>query len=120
MSVYGGNIFEENVYKATIVRHIDADTTVVDIDPGFDLTIRKTVRWAGINAAEKNTPEGKEALAFVMEAMPVGSAVMLISTKSTRDKYGRYLASFFLEGDYVDFGQRLIERGWATPYVGRQ
>jgi endonuclease YncB( thermonuclease family) len=112
-------MYELNWYKATVVRHVDADTTVVDIDPGFDLTIRKTVRWAGIDAAERFTPEGQAALAYVEQMMPVGSTVIMKSAKSTRDKYGRYLARFFGDnGKPLDV--ELVEKGWAVAYVGRQ
>ena len=112
--------FDMNLYKAVIVRHIDGDTTVVDMDPGFDIKIRKTVRWYGIDAAEKWTPDGKLALEYVREKMPVGATVFVRTRKSSYDKYGRYIGEFFLtEGLEKSLGSELIDLGWAVPYTGR-
>jgi len=43
-----------------IVKVIDGDTVDVDIDLGFNLTIRQRVRLKGINAPESRTTNEKE------------------------------------------------------------
>ena len=45
--------YDHNTYRATILRHIDADTTEVEISLGFDVSVRMTARWVGIDAPER-------------------------------------------------------------------
>ena len=42
-------------YKAKLDRVIDGDTIDVNIDLGFDIQIKKRVRFAGINTPESRT-----------------------------------------------------------------
>ncbi len=107
--------YETNRYRAMIVRHIDADTTYVRIDYGFDQQGHYTIRWAGINAPEKRTDEGKIALARVVELMPEGSRVELTTIKDKREKFGRYLGTFWVNGENLN--ERLIAEGLARPYT---
>lgn len=110
-------IWDDNMYAATVVRHVDGDTTHVAVDPGFDLEIRLTVRWAGLDAPELSTPEGKAALAWVESTMPVGSRVLLRTRKDHREKFGRYLGTFILS-DGTNVNEALIAAGHAVPYGG--
>lgn len=76
----------------TVVRVIDGDTIVVDIDLGLHMYRRNEhVRLFGVDCPERNTPEGKVAKARVEELLPVGTAIQLTSEKL--DKYGRMLAT---------------------------
>jgi endonuclease YncB( thermonuclease family) len=60
-------------YRATIIRHVDADTSHVEIDLGFDQSVRKTIRWAGIDAPERWSDAGKVSLAALNEQLPAGT-----------------------------------------------
>lgn len=51
-------------YHATLARVIDGDTFALDIDLGFHITVRETVRLFGIDCPEIRTEEGKRAKAF--------------------------------------------------------
>ena len=42
-------------YKAKLDRVIDGDTIDVNIDLGFDIQIKKRVRFVGINTPESRT-----------------------------------------------------------------
>ena len=42
-------------YKAKCTRVVDGDTIDASIDLGFDITINKRIRLAGINAPESRT-----------------------------------------------------------------
>lgn len=104
-------------YKAVIVRVVDGDTVDIDIDLGFRITTRQRVRLAGINAPETSTPEGVTAKTFLAELIPVGTKVIVDSDKpGAGDKYGRFLASIFLNGKYV--GDSMIEAGHAVAWDG--
>ena len=52
-------------YYATLENVIDGDTLSINFDLGFFLTLKETVRLAGIDAPEITTKKGKEAAAFV-------------------------------------------------------
>jgi endonuclease YncB( thermonuclease family) len=105
-------------YHATILRHIDADTTRVTVDLGCDISINLTVRWFGINAPERNTEEGRRALEYVNSVLPVGSVCVLHTMKDRKEKYGRYLGIFYVnEDDAWSVNHQLIKMGYAVPYL---
>ena len=47
-------------YKAKLVKVVDGDTIDVTIDLGFDVSVKKRVRFEGINAPESRTRDLKE------------------------------------------------------------
>jgi endonuclease YncB( thermonuclease family) len=92
-------------YTCRIVRIIDGDTIVVDIDLGYGLwQVGEPLRLRGIDAAETNDPDPRlRALAkyqreWVSSKLEVGEVYSYSSYKTKRgderDKYGRYVASF--------------------------
>ncbi len=109
--------YDHNTYRVTIVRHVDADSSEIDVDAGFDLSIRMTARWFGIDAPERHTVAGKAATARVNELLPPGSVCLFQAVKGKKEKYGRYLGTFLLH-DGTDVNQLLVEEGHAVPYDG--
>ena len=108
--------FDGNTYRCVILRHIDADTSYARVHLGMDVSVNVTFRWAGINAPELKTDEGKAATAAVNAWLPVGARCDVQTTKGKKEKFGRYLAVFLVDG--VDLNQRLIDEGFAVPYDG--
>tara|TARA_R110000851_G_scaffold302278_1_gene459056 strand:+ start:229 stop:570 length:342 start_codon:yes stop_codon:yes gene_type:complete len=97
-------------YKATVVRIIDADTIVLDIDLGMHLTREETVRLYRINAFELRGHEkyfGLKAKTFVEDFCPVNSAVDVHTYKDKAGKYGRLLADIYVEDECLN--DRLVE-----------
>lgn len=84
-------------YNAKIVRWVDGDTVIVDIDLGFSVTVQERVRLARINAPELNskTPYqvrlAKSARAKAKKFAPEGSQVVLSTSKNNIDRYARYI-----------------------------
>lgn len=109
-------IYEANRYRATILRHVDADTTWVTVDLGFDVRMNLSIRWDGINAPEMSTPEGVNAASYVAGRLAVGESCILTTIKDRREKYGRYLGRFWVNG--VCINDELIQMGLAAPYSG--
>ena len=98
-------------YKAYVERVIDGDTLKVQIDLGFDIWTRQSIRLRAIDAPEIDTKEGKRAKEFVMREL---KEVPFITLKSTRsDKYDRYLADIFYN-DNLYLNQRLLDEGHAV------
>ena len=108
--------YDNNRYRATIIRHIDADTTHATIHLGLDVSIDATVRWQGIDAPERYTEAGKVATAWLNDRLPPGYLCEITTLKDRREKFGRYLATFFVNG--VNLNQRMIDEGHAVAYEG--
>ena len=90
-------------YTVTIVRVVDGDTVDVDIDLGFEVTLKnQRVRLIGIDAPETRTRDQEEktrglaSKEFVETMLPIGSQQYLISREyhGERGKYGRILGDF--------------------------
>lgn len=100
------------LYQAEIARWVDADTVDCIVDLGFNIKAHHRFRLLGINAPEKRTEEGKKAKAYVEEAYPVGTAVVLESYK--QGKFGRWLAKVICNDIIVN--EDLIRSGFAVEY----
>lgn len=101
-------------YGARVVRVIDGDSFHADIDLGFKMWLRQTVRVAGIDAPEKGKPGGAEARKFLEGLLPEYKLVQLKTSKP--DKYGRVLAEVTVNGQSL--AQALVAAGHAKPYRG--
>lgn len=92
------------VRSAVVERVIDGDTVVLDVDLGFYLTTKQTVRIAYINAPEvtgEQKADGLNAKFWLEGVLPPGAKVT-VQTVKPKDKYGRYLATIMLyDGSYV-------------------
>jgi micrococcal nuclease len=102
------------IYKAELIRVVDGDTVDLIIDLGFDTSRKERFRLYGIDAPEMNTLAGKEAKAWLREALQSFGAIYVqtiqLSTKTKRDKYGRFLAVL-----YDDLGDIDANRPMKTP-----
>ncbi len=104
-------------YRALVVRVIDGDTVILDVDLGFSTWLRhQSFRLLGINAREKSDAGGGAAKTNLTLMLPAGMTVILTSVKN--DKYGgRYDAHLRLP-DGRDLGTTLVQEGWAAPWTG--
>jgi micrococcal nuclease len=110
-------------YKATIVRVIDGDTVVLNIDLGFKIHHITPCRLAGINAPEMNSKDEKVRAAavqskeYLMGLLPEEMEVTIISKKL--DKYGRPVVHFLAESNkYASVNDLMIDAGHAVIYKG--
>lgn len=105
-------------YKASVVRVIDGDTLVLDIDVGFGFLHKNvTCRVLGINTPEMKGAEkelGKQVKQEVEKILPIGSLVTIQSVKL--DHFGRSL--IVLQGEFGDLAEYLIEKGLAVKWDG--
>jgi len=87
------------IYKAELVRVVDGDTVELIIDLGFDTSRHERFRLYGVDAPEMRTAAGKEAKAWLWEALQPLEAIYVETlqhkTKAKRDKYGRFLAVLY-------------------------
>jgi micrococcal nuclease len=89
------------IYKAELIRVVDGDTVDLIVDLGFDTSRKERFRLYGIDAPEMRTEAGKEAKAWLWEALQPLETIYIqtiqLSTKAKRDKYGRFLAVLYDE-----------------------
>ena len=116
-------------YNGTLVKVLDGDTIDCYIDLGFDLKIKKRIRYMGIDTWESRTrdlDEKKKGLAAkarnkeLLESVSSKSGYFRIKSYGT-GKYGRVLADIFVqdkEGNAINVNQQLIKEGHAYIYEG--
>lgn len=108
-------------YLATITRVVDGDTVHAAVDLGFDEWRNMTLRLYGINAPEMGTPEGQAAKVYLISLLADYDAswlpVLMTTHKDKREKYGRYLAELFLEGETASVNEQMILGGHAVRYL---
>ncbi len=106
------------VYPARIERVIDGDTVVARLDLGLGVTLLQSLQLAGVNAPERQTEAGQQALAYVQKRLLDQAVLVAVQPQRSRDSFGRLLATIGLNG--VNFSQELIDQGHAVAYVSGQ
>ena len=107
----------DQVYKGKLLRIIDGDTIEAAIFLGFNISIKKKIRIAGINTPEiRSRKESEKQKAFAakkrLEEMFV-SKDLVIHSKGF-DKYGRCIAEVFTSD--LNVGETLIREGYAKKF----
>jgi micrococcal nuclease len=102
-------------YRCQILRIVDGDTIHLDVDLGFDVRRKDSFRLYGINAPEMSTGEGEAARDWLVEQLAHGID-MLTTHKDQREKYGRYLATLWVDGKNIN--EEMVKAGHAVPYAG--
>jgi len=109
-------------YKAEVIRVIDGDTVVLNIDLGFKIHHITPCRLAGINAPEMNSKDEKVRAAavqskeYLMGLLPEETEVTIVSRKL--DKYGRPVVVFMphYSNEIYRVNELMIKSGHATIY----
>jgi len=120
---------DKYVYRGKLERVVDGDTIDALIDVGFDIWIKKRIRYSGIDTWESRTRDlaekakGLEAKARNKELlMEVSSKSGYFRLKSHGvGKYGRVLGEIFIEdkdGKLYNINETLISEGHAYIYDG--
>ena len=81
------------LYKAQVRDVIDADTLLLDIDLGFEVIRRQSIRLARIDAPPRDTHKGAAGRRFVREQLAVARTVVINTRKY--DIHRRYVAHVF-------------------------
>jgi micrococcal nuclease len=110
-------------YNCKIVRVIDGDSIIIDIDLGFSHWIHgERIRLYGIDTPECRTRDAEEKAAgllakeFVEETLHVGETYTL--TTKEKGKFGRYLGVIMLS-DKTSINAALVSEHLAVPYYGQ-
>ena len=105
-------------YRARILRVIDGDTVEAEIDLGFQVSLRATLRLAGIDTPEVRGPTrdsgraATEYLELLLNKLAGPKREVTVCTQRDRTgKYGRYLA-VLVAGDR-NLNEALVQAGHA-------
>ena len=120
---------EKYIYRGKLERVVDGDTIDALIDVGFDIWIKKRIRYSGIDTWESRTRDleekakGLEAKARNKELlMEISSKPGYFRLKSFGvGKYGRVLGEIYIEdkeGKQYNINKTLISEGHAYIYEG--
>jgi endonuclease YncB( thermonuclease family) len=106
-------------YTARLIRLVDADTLILDIDLGLHTWAHGVrIRAAGLNAPELSTPEGSAALRWVIDwfGQHCPDGPLTVRTQRDRnDNYGRLLGTI-TGPDGAVLNADMLAAGIAVPY----
>ncbi len=115
-------------YKVSrLYKVVDGDTIEVDIDLGFDVSIHKPVRLAGIDTPESRSKDayekklGLEAKEWLKTKLKDAENIRIRTEKpDSTEKYGRILGWLFSDDDTVSINETMIQQGYAWSYMGEK
>ena len=114
------------VYRIRSVHKVvDGDTIDADIDLGFDISLTKRIRLAGIDTPESRTTDafekklGLEVKDWLKHRLEFAKDI-LIKTElpDSTEKYGRIIGHLFINGEEVSINNQMISEGYAWEYDG--
>ena len=97
-------------YQAELIKVVDGDTIDCYIDLGFNIKIKKRVRYMGIDTWESRTrdlAEKEKGLAAKARNKELLESGVFKLKSFGRGKFGRVLGEVFVSPDYV--GEHIIE-----------
>jgi micrococcal nuclease len=116
-------MYEYRVKK--LLNVVDGDTIDVDIDLGFDISLSKRVRLAGIDTPESRTSDkfektlGLEAKEYLKRYLKDAEQIVIkTELPDSSEKYGRILGWIYVDKLEISINQKMIEDGYAWGYMG--
>jgi micrococcal nuclease len=109
----------------SVIAVVDGDTIDVDIDLGFDISLTKRVRLAGIDTPESRTSDkaekvlGLEVKELLKKKLKEAKSIVIkTQLPDSTEKYGRILGWIYLDGAELSVNEGLIASGYAWEYMG--
>jgi micrococcal nuclease len=114
------------IYRIKSVgRVVDGDTIDADIDLGFDISLTKRIRLAGIDTPESRTRDlaekalGLDAKNWLKHMLHDAYDIIIRTEKpDSTEKYGRIIGNLYINGEDESLNNRMITEGYALPYDG--
>ena len=120
---------DKYIYKGKLERVVDGDTIDALIDVGFNIWVKKRIRYKGIDTWESRTRDLAEK-AKGLEAKARNKELLVEVSKNSGyfrlksygvGKYGRVLGEIFIldnDGNSICINDALIKEGHAYTYEG--
>ena len=114
------------VYRIkSITKVVDGDTVDADIDLGFDISLTKRIRLAGIDTPESRTRNqyekklGLQSKAWLKERLNFAKDIIIkTELPDSTEKYGRIIGHLYVNGEEVSLNNQMIAEGHAWNYDG--
>ena len=113
-------------YPAKLLRVVDGDTADAMIDLGFNIWVKKRIRFMGVDAWEcrtRNKEEKVKGLAakeFTKNLLENSDGGKFLIKSHGVGKYGRVLGELFVKGEERSVNELLVENGHAYAYHGEK
>ena len=114
------------IYRIRSVHKVvDGDTIDADIDLGFDISLTKRIRLAGVDTPESRTADanekkyGLESKDWLKHRLE-GATDIIIKTElpDSTEKYGRIIGHLFINSESTSLNEQMIVSGYAWEYDG--
>ena len=109
----------------SIHKVVDGDTIDADIDLGFDISLTKRIRLAGVDTPESRTTDANEKKLGLeskewLKKRVEGAKDIIIRTElpDSTEKYGRIIGHLFINGEEISLNNQMITEGYAWLYDG--
>jgi micrococcal nuclease len=120
---------DKYIYRGKLERVVDGDTIDALIDVGFDIWVKKRIRYSGIDTWESRTRDLDEKKRGLAAKARNKELLEIVSSKSGYfrlksygvGKYGRVLGEIFIQdkdGKQYNINETLINEGHAYVYDG--
>ncbi len=120
---------DKYIYRGKLERVVDGDTIDALIDVGFDIWVKKRIRYKGIDTWESRTRDLAEKAKGLEAKARNKELLMEVSGKSGYfrlksygvGKYGRVLGEIFIldkDDNQLNINDTLIKEGHAYVYEG--
>jgi micrococcal nuclease len=111
------------------IRHVhkvvDGDTIDADIDLGFDISLTKRIRLAGVDTPESRTTDlkekalGLEVKEWLKNRLQFAKDIVIrTELPDSTEKYGRIIGHLFINGESTSLNNQMIAEGYAWEYDG--
>jgi endonuclease YncB( thermonuclease family) len=101
---------ERYCYPGKIVDVIDGDTVKMQLNLGFRISIIESMRLRGVDAMERDTPEGQKAKRALQRLLNRATTVHAFTYH--HDRYGRYITDLIVD-EHIYINKKLVEQGHA-------
>jgi micrococcal nuclease len=108
-----------------VLKVVDGDTIDADIDLGFDISLTKRVRLAGIDTPESRTTDkrekalGLESKDWLKNRLEFAKDIVIrTQLPDSTEKYGRILGKLYINNEETSLNEQMIDEGFAWSYMG--
>jgi micrococcal nuclease len=114
------------IYRIRSVHKVvDGDTIDADIDLGFDISLTKRIRLAGVDTPESRTTDayekklGLEVKEWLKHRLEFAKDIIIkTELPDSTEKYGRIIGHLYINGESVSINNQMVNEGYAWEYDG--
>jgi micrococcal nuclease len=104
---------------------VDGDTIDASIDLGFDISLEKRIRLAGVDTPESRTADanekkyGLQSKDWLKNRLEFAKDIIIkTELPDSTEKYGRIIGHLFINGEETSLNNQMISEGYAWSYDG--